>query len=77
VTPPQALPTLTSRQQQVLDALRAYWQDHGYAPRLEDLGALVGLTSKGSVHPHIEALRAEGLVEGRGRSLRPAERSRA
>lgn len=64
---------LTPRQQQVLDCLRRQAADGAQAPTLDRLCARLGLRSRGSLHKHVQALIAAGLVEpidGRHRGIR-------
>ncbi len=63
---------LTPRQQQVLDCLRQHAADFGRAPTLDGLCRLLGMRSRGSLHKHVRALIAAGLVEplnGRHRGI--------
>jgi repressor LexA len=65
---------LTPRQQEVLDVLRQHAADFDRAPTLDALCAMLGLRSRGSLHKHVHALVAAGLVEpleGRRRGIRP------
>jgi repressor LexA len=71
---------LTPRQQEVLDVLRQQAADGDRAPTLDALCALLGLRSRGSLHKHVQALIAAGLVEpleGRRRSIRPVAQAPA
>ena len=64
---------LTPRQQEVLDVLRQNAADGAQAPTLDGLCGLLGLRSRGSLHKHVQALIAAGLVEpldGRHRGIR-------
>jgi repressor LexA len=66
---------LAPRQQQVLDCLRQHAADRAQAPTLDRLYALLGLRCRGSLHTHVQALIAAGLVEpmgGRHRGIRLA-----
>jgi repressor LexA len=54
---------VTPRQQQVLERLQQHAADGGEAPSLAGLCALLGLRSRGSLHKHVQALVAAGLVE--------------
>jgi repressor LexA len=66
-----SMPQLTRRQQDVLDFLRDAARE-GRAPTLEDICEGLGLRSRGSLHKHVQALVAAGLVEppaGRRRGL--------
>jgi repressor LexA len=54
---------LTRRQQEILDRLRRREDAGESPPTLDELCALLGLRSRGSLHKHIQALVAAGLVE--------------
>jgi repressor LexA len=65
--------TLTRRQQEILDRLHAHEDAGAPPPTLDELCALLGLRSRGSLHRHIQALVAAGLVEplrGQHRGIR-------
>ena len=62
---------VTRRQKELLDYLREYIDDHGYAPTLEEIGRHLGLTSLATVHKHLQNLEQKGLIR------RLANRSRA
>ena len=69
--------TLTKRQRQLLDYLRAHLADHGYAPTLDEIGRHFALTSVATVHKHLHNLQRLGLVRrhphrSRGLELVPA-----
>ena len=53
----------TDRSRQVYDFVRAYTARHGYAPKLREIGAQLGIRSRGVVHRYLRALADEGLVE--------------
>ena len=54
---------LTRRQQEILERLRRREDAGEPAPTLDELCGLLGLRSRGSLHKHIQALVAAGLVE--------------
>ncbi len=65
---------LTPRQQEVLDVLRQHAADFDRPPTLDTLCSMLGLRSRGSLHKHVQALVAAGLVEPpdrRRRGIRP------
>jgi repressor LexA len=72
---------LTPRQQQVLEVLREQATDGGTpGPTLDALCARLGLRSRGSLHKHVQALIAAGLVEpieGQRRGIRPVPQAPA
>jgi repressor LexA len=53
---------LTSRQQEVLEALCQWMKDHGYPPSIRELGEAVGLSSTRSVHDHLRQLERKGFI---------------
>jgi len=74
----------TDRSRQVYDFVRAYVARHGYAPKLREIAAHLGIASRGVVHRHLRALEQEGLIniesdrtrgvrlrKGRGAAARP------
>src|SRR4029077_2817694 len=62
---------VTKRQKQLLDYLRTYIDQHGYAPTLEEIGRHFSLSSLATVHKHLQNL------ERKGRIRRLAHHSRA
>lgn len=55
-------PELTRRQRQVLDFIRAEIHRCGYPPSVREIGEAVGLSSSSTVHSHLAALEAKGLL---------------
>jgi repressor LexA len=53
---------LTDRQRQILDFIKSETRKHGYPPTVRDIGAAVGLSSSSTVHSHLAALEAKGLI---------------
>ncbi len=62
---------VTKRQKEMLDFLRQYIDEHGYAPTLEEIGRHFALGSLATVHKHLQNLERKGLIR------RLANRSRA
>lgn len=63
--------TLTVRQQQVLEVIRAWVSRFGYPPSVREIGEAVGLTSTSSVSHQLRALQRKGYLR------RDANRPRA
>lgn len=61
---------LSDRQREVLAALRRFAAHHGYMPTVRELAALIGVSSPCTAHRILEALRAKGVLSGRGRQMR-------
>ncbi|MES9969799.1 MAG: transcriptional repressor LexA [Candidatus Thiodiazotropha sp.] len=57
---------LTRRQQEIYQVLRDNLEHYQQPPTFEELCGLLGLKSRGSLHKHIQALVAAGLVEPMG-----------
>jgi repressor LexA len=53
---------LTERQRQILDFIKADMRRKGYPPTVRDIGEAVGLSSSSTVHSHLSALEAKGLI---------------
>lgn len=53
---------LTSRQREVLDFIRAEIHRRGFPPSVREIGEAVGLSSSSTVHSHLAALEAKGLI---------------
>jgi repressor LexA len=69
---------LTRRQQEILERLHRRDDAGEPHPTLDELCALLGLRSRGSLHKHIQALVAAGLVEplrGQHRGVRLVSQS--
>lgn len=64
---------LTRRQQEIYDLLREQQDGFDHPPTYDELCHLLGLSSRGSLHKHIQALIKAGLVEpleGQQRGIR-------
>ena len=64
---------LTDRQQQVVEAIRAFWTSHGYGPSFRDLCHILGISSLNGIKCHMVSLQARGIVSldsGIARSIR-------
>ena len=54
---------ITKRQQQIYDFIRTYQKEKGYPPSVREMAAAVGLSSPSTVHAHLSALEARGLIK--------------
>jgi repressor LexA len=71
---------LTRRQQEIYDTLRDNAERFEHPPSYDELCRLLGLSSRGSLHKHIQALVQAGLVEpldGTQRGIRLVEHEQA
>lgn len=71
---------LSPRQQQLLDFLRAHWEQTGLCPSYREIATAMGIKSTNGVSDHIKALERKGYLErvgGRGasRSIRFTDRT--
>jgi repressor LexA len=55
-------PLLTPRQQEILQFLGTYVDEHGYPPTVREIGDAVGLASPSTVHAHLANLERVGLL---------------
>src|SRR6058998_3045288 len=53
---------ITRRQKELLDYLRSYIGEHGYAPTLEEIGRQFSLSSLATVHKHLHNLQKKGRI---------------
>ena len=53
---------LTKRQQEVLEVVEQYMEQHGYPPTVREIGEAIGLTSPSTVHAHLKALEQSGAL---------------
>ena len=63
---------LYKRQRDILEYVAKFIRKNGYSPTLTEIGAALGMRSPATVHEHIRALQAKGVIkkhDGRIRSL--------
>lgn len=53
---------LTDREREVYDFVRAYTRRHGVPPKLREIGAHLGVASRGTVHRYLRAIEQAGLI---------------
>lgn len=53
---------LTKKQKELYDYLGSYIDQHGFAPKLEEIGAHFHLNSLSTVHKHLTHLEQKGLI---------------
>jgi repressor LexA len=53
---------LTDREREVYDFVRAYTRRHGVPPKLREIGAHLGVVSRGTVHRYLRAIEEAGLI---------------
>lgn len=53
---------LTRRQREILDYLKEFIDEHGYAPSLDEIGGRFGLSSLATVHKHLVNLQEKGFI---------------
>lgn len=59
---------LTRKQKQVLDYVKKYVGDNGYAPTLDEIVQYLGIKSKSTVHLHLRELEKRGYIERKPKS---------
>lgn len=65
--------TLTKRQKQILDFIKAYIEKKGLSPTFEEIRKHFKLSALSTVHQHIETLAEKGFLEKNGSSARGLE----
>jgi repressor LexA len=61
---------ITQRQQQVLEFITNYLDDHGYPPTLREIAQQLGVSGNISVISHLEALEKKGYIKRESGSSR-------
>lgn len=67
------MPTLTVRQQQILDFIRAFIESEGYPPTRAEIAKALGFRSANAAEDHLRALSRKGAIElhsGASRGIR-------
>lgn len=59
------MPTLTKKQKLVLDFIKSFVTEHGYAPSYAEIADGLGLSSQSTVHAHVENLQVKGFLTKR------------
>ena len=66
-------PIIYKRQGQILDFISQQIQGSGSAPTLKQIAQAIGVTSLATVHEHLQALEAKGLINRKHRKIRSIE----
>ena len=70
-------PTLTSKQQKILDFIQTYIQQNGYPPAIRDIGDHFGIVSPNGVMCHLKALKKKGYIHRDEKNEHRSGRARA
>jgi repressor LexA len=63
-----SLASLTPRQREILEYIRHFLLERGYAPSIPEIGRAFSLTSTATIHKHLRALEERGAIRrARGR----------
>lgn len=65
-------PLLSSRQRRILDFIRTFHRDHGYAPSMREVAKAVGFGSASAAQYQLRLLKAMGWIQsvpGRPRAI--------
>ena len=60
--PPVGLASLTPRQREILEYIRHFLLERGYAPSIPEIGRAFSLTSTATIHKHLKALEERGAI---------------
>ena len=55
--------TLYRRQKQILDFIKQYIDKYGYSPTLGEIAEAIGVSSLATIHEHLQALVAKGVIK--------------
>ena len=55
--------TLYRRQKQILSFIKQYIDKYGYSPTLGEIAEAIGVSSLATVHEHLQALAAKGVIK--------------
>lgn len=69
---------LSKKQSEILNFIISYLSDYGYAPSYQEIADHFGLSSRATVHQHIQALRKKGYLHmqaGIQRTLEPTKKA--
>ncbi|MAF36624.1 repressor LexA [archaeon] len=61
---------LTKKQSEILDFIVAFMSDKDYAPSYQEIADHFGLTSRSTVHQHIQELKTKGLLDSKFNTTR-------
>jgi repressor LexA len=61
---------LTELEKKILDAIKSYIDQEDKSPTLSEIGNLVGVSSKGTVHRYVDGLIEKGYLERNARGWR-------
>jgi len=61
---------LTLLEKRIFNFIRAFIQQHGHSPTLVEIGKAMEISSKGTVHRYIQALKQKGVLEQTERGWR-------
>ena len=56
------MPRTSDKAQKIIDFVRQFTQENGFAPSIREIGAAVGLRSTASVSYHLQQLQEKGLL---------------
>lgn len=66
-------PIIYKRQSQILDFIKQHIQSTGSAPTLREIADAIGVSSLATVHEHLVALEAKGLIKRKAGKVRTIE----
>ncbi len=66
------MPRTSDKSQKIIDFVRQFTQENGFAPSVREIGAAVGLRSTASVSYHLQQLQEKGLLSFGGKGVKRA-----
>ena len=67
------MPTLTKRQKQILEFIKAYIKKFGMSPTIQEIKRKFKLSAQSTIHQHINELAKKGFIEKNGSGARGIE----
>ncbi|OGF31679.1 repressor LexA [Candidatus Falkowbacteria bacterium RIFOXYD2_FULL_35_9] len=55
--------TLSKRQSEILNFIKAFVQDNDYSPSYREIGEGLGLSSPATIHQHLQTLKSKGYLD--------------
>lgn len=65
--------SLTKKQREVLNFIVSFIRDHDYSPSYQEIAEHFGLSSRSTVHQHIQTLIQKGYLNSEGGAVRSVE----
>lgn len=58
-----AMHQMKATDEQIVEAIRKYWEDNGYSPTFEEIRESVGIQSQSTIFERLNKLKNKGLID--------------